>query len=167
MKPRVTCFLFRGKVDTMLMEEERARLSANQNELGAEVEVQVWMLLDFSMFSIDIDIELIRHTYTLHTFIMSVAPSSAALRCCRHALKLRSSTKSSPCTRLASTLCTSPIRENRRRKTQSQLPGRRWETTDAAAANPKISSIVDQISQLTLLETADLVQSLKVWRDYI
>ena len=28
--------------------------------------------------------------------------------------------------------------------------------------NPKISGIVDQISQLTLLETADLVQSLKV-----
>ncbi|KAI4868944.1 ClpS-like protein [Hypoxylon rubiginosum] len=37
---------------------------------------------------------------------------------------------------------------------------RRHETT-AAAANPKISGIVDQISQLTLLETADLVSSLK------
>ncbi|KAI1760136.1 ClpS-like protein [Hypoxylon sp. FL1150] len=36
---------------------------------------------------------------------------------------------------------------------------RRHETT--AAANPKISGIVDQISQLTLLETADLVTSLK------
>ncbi|KAH8653671.1 54S ribosomal protein L12 [Xylariales sp. PMI_506] len=30
-----------------------------------------------------------------------------------------------------------------------------------AAANPKIAGIVDQISQLTLLETADLVSSLK------
>jgi hypothetical protein len=41
---------------------------------------------------------------------------------------------------------------------------RRWQTTDAAAAasNPKIAGIVDQISQLTLLETADLVSSLKV-----
>jgi hypothetical protein len=42
---------------------------------------------------------------------------------------------------------------------------RRWQSTDAAAAaptNPKISTIVDQISQLTLLETADLVASLKV-----
>lgn len=38
---------------------------------------------------------------------------------------------------------------------------RRHNTTDAAA-NPKIVGIVDQISQLTLLETADLVSSLKV-----
>ncbi|KAF2086405.1 54S ribosomal protein L12, mitochondrial precursor [Saccharata proteae CBS 121410] len=40
---------------------------------------------------------------------------------------------------------------------------RRWQSTDAAAApaNPKIAGIVDQISQLTLLETADLVSSLK------
>ncbi|KAK4106819.1 54S ribosomal protein L12 [Parathielavia hyrcaniae] len=39
---------------------------------------------------------------------------------------------------------------------------RRYNSTDAAAAaNPKISAIVDQISQLTLLETADLVASLK------
>jgi hypothetical protein len=41
---------------------------------------------------------------------------------------------------------------------------RRYNSTEAAAAavNPKISAIVDQISQLTLLETADLVSSLKV-----
>ncbi|CZR69957.1 probable 54S ribosomal protein L12, mitochondrial precursor [Phialocephala subalpina] len=40
---------------------------------------------------------------------------------------------------------------------------RRWNSTEAAAAasNPKIVGIVDQISQLTLLETADLVASLK------
>ncbi|KAJ5661733.1 uncharacterized protein N7477_009349 [Penicillium maclennaniae] len=41
---------------------------------------------------------------------------------------------------------------------------RRWESTEAAAAapsNPKIAQIVDQISTLTLLETADLVSSLK------
>ncbi|CAD0109708.1 unnamed protein product [Aureobasidium uvarum] len=40
---------------------------------------------------------------------------------------------------------------------------RRWQSTEAAAAptNPKISAIVDQIGQLTLLETADLVSSLK------
>ncbi|KAF2198876.1 ClpS-like protein [Delitschia confertaspora ATCC 74209] len=43
-----------------------------------------------------------------------------------------------------------------------QRPSRRWQSTEAAApVNPKISSIVDQISQLTLLETADLVSSLK------
>jgi hypothetical protein len=41
---------------------------------------------------------------------------------------------------------------------------RRWESTEAAATptNPKIAQIVDQISTLTLLETADLVSSLKV-----
>ncbi|KAI0537368.1 ribosomal protein L7/L12 C-terminal domain-containing protein [Xylaria digitata] len=38
---------------------------------------------------------------------------------------------------------------------------RRHNSTDAAPTNPKISGIVDQISQLTLLETADLVSSLK------
>ncbi|KAL1603276.1 54S ribosomal protein L12, mitochondrial [Nothophoma quercina] len=39
---------------------------------------------------------------------------------------------------------------------------RRWQS-DAAAAptNPKVATIVDQISQLTLLETADLVSTLK------
>ncbi|KAF1961860.1 ClpS-like protein [Byssothecium circinans] len=44
-----------------------------------------------------------------------------------------------------------------------QKSSRRWQTTDAAAApsNPKIATIVDQISQLTLLETADLVSTLK------
>ena len=38
---------------------------------------------------------------------------------------------------------------------------RRHNSTEAAA-DPKIATIVDQISQLTLLETADLVSSLKV-----
>lgn len=42
---------------------------------------------------------------------------------------------------------------------------RRWQSDAAAApANPKIATIVDQISQLTLLETADLVSTLKVRR---
>ncbi|KAH0565638.1 hypothetical protein GP486_000970 [Trichoglossum hirsutum] len=40
-----------------------------------------------------------------------------------------------------------------------QRPTRRWQSTDSA--DPKISGIVDQISQLTLLETADLVGLLK------
>ncbi|OTA85086.1 hypothetical protein M434DRAFT_400249 [Hypoxylon sp. CO27-5] len=45
---------------------------------------------------------------------------------------------------------------------QSTTPSiqRRHEST-AAPTNPKIAGIVDQISQLTLLETADLVSSLK------
>ncbi|CAO2651484.1 Nn.00g040540.m01.CDS01 [Neocucurbitaria sp. VM-36] len=47
--------------------------------------------------------------------------------------------------------------------TTQQRIQRRWASGDAAAApsNPKISTIVDQISQLTLLETADLVSTLK------
>ncbi|KAI9827913.1 MAG: hypothetical protein M1819_006856 [Sarea resinae] len=46
---------------------------------------------------------------------------------------------------------------------QVSAPSRRWQSTESAAAptNPKIAGIVDQISQLTLLETADLVSSLK------
>ncbi|KAH6850336.1 ribosomal protein L7/L12 C-terminal domain-containing protein [Chaetomium sp. MPI-CAGE-AT-0009] len=46
---------------------------------------------------------------------------------------------------------------------QQQRVTRRYNSTEAApaATNPKISAIVDQISQLTLLETADLVSSLK------
>ncbi|GAB1320674.1 54S ribosomal protein L12, mitochondrial [Madurella fahalii] len=43
---------------------------------------------------------------------------------------------------------------------QQQRMTRRYNSTEAAA-NPKIAAIVDQISQLTLLETADLVASLK------
>lgn len=49
-----------------------------------------------------------------------------------------------------------------------QFLSRRWQSTEAAAAaptNPKIAAIVDQIGQLTLLETADLVSSLKVSRE--
>ena len=43
-------------------------------------------------------------------------------------------------------------------------PPRRRQSTEAGAASPKIGAIVDQISQLTLLETADLVSMLKVRR---
>ena len=45
---------------------------------------------------------------------------------------------------------------------------RRWASSEATAAptNPKIATIVDQISQLTLLETADLVSTLKVRRPH-
>lgn len=46
-----------------------------------------------------------------------------------------------------------------------QRISRRYQSTEAAApADPKIAGIVDQISKLTLLETADLVSSLKVGR---
>ncbi|KAH6713505.1 ribosomal protein L7/L12, C-terminal/adaptor protein ClpS-like protein [Leptodontidium sp. 2 PMI_412] len=75
---------------------------------------------------------------------MSLSCQSAARSCVR---SLRSSTS----LRLSSAAVA------QRRNT----PARRWASTETAAANPKISGIVDQISQLTLLETADLVASLK------
>lgn len=49
-----------------------------------------------------------------------------------------------------------------------QPQSRRWQSANAAAAgsgDAKISGIVDQIGQLTLLETADLVSALKVRTD--
>ncbi|KAH7349445.1 ribosomal protein L7/L12, C-terminal/adaptor protein ClpS-like protein [Plectosphaerella cucumerina] len=48
-------------------------------------------------------------------------------------------------------------------QTRSAATPRRYNSSDAAApaVNPKIEGIVDQISQLTLLETADLVSTLK------
>ncbi|EEY22581.1 putative mitochondrial 54S ribosomal protein MNP1 [Verticillium alfalfae VaMs.102] len=47
-------------------------------------------------------------------------------------------------------------------QTRTPATARRHNSTEAApAANPKIETIVDQISKLTLLETADLVSTLK------
>ncbi|KAL2007678.1 hypothetical protein VTN00DRAFT_7660 [Thermoascus crustaceus] len=80
-------------------------------------------------------------------------PSQAAARCCRHIVR-----PSSSALRVSST---SYLAQRRR------TPARRWQSTEAGAepaaapTNPKIAQIVDQISQLTLLETADLVASLK------
>ncbi|KAJ6171450.1 hypothetical protein N7470_000517 [Penicillium chermesinum] len=76
--------------------------------------------------------------------------TQAAARCCR---QLSGSVRPSSL-RIASTYL----------PTTRTPSSRRWESTEAAAAapaNPEIAQIVDQISQLTLLETADLVSSLK------
>ncbi|SMR48772.1 unnamed protein product [Zymoseptoria tritici ST99CH_1E4] len=79
---------------------------------------------------------------------MSLAPQFVARRCVQC---LGSSTP----TTLRFAASTAPRR-------RQQQEARRWQSTDAAAAsNPKIATIVDQISQLTLLETADLVSTLK------
>ena len=81
-----------------------------------------------------------------HALTMSLLYQSAA-RSCVHSL------------RSSSSLRISAAGIVRRRDTET----RRWASTETAASgNPKISGIVDQISQLTLLETADLVASLKV-----
>jgi hypothetical protein len=80
-----------------------------------------------------------------HAVTMSLPYQSAARSCVR-------SLRSSPSLRISAAGIV------RRRDTET----RRWASTETTASNPKISGIVDQISQLTLLETADLVASLKV-----
>lgn len=72
--------------------------------------------------------------------------------------------------RYAAQCCARQIRSTSSLRTTGALAQqritRRYQSTDAAApTNPKIATIVDQISQLTLLETADLVSSLKVGND--
>ena len=67
--------------------------------------------------------------------------------------------------------CRNAVRVSARTPTSTYLAQRRrWESTEAAGAgeskNPKITQIVDQISQLNLLETADLVSTLKVGRPH-
>ncbi|TVY82547.1 54S ribosomal protein L12, partial [Lachnellula suecica] len=57
--------------------------------------------------------------------------------------------------------CVRSLRLQSPRTCLAQAQRRRWASTEATVSNPKISGIVDQISQLTLLETADLVSSLK------
>ncbi|KAM0795899.1 50S ribosomal protein L12 [Usnea florida] len=74
--------------------------------------------------------------------------STSTVRCCARAI--RPSFLRPPCA------ASSALSQRQRR-----APSRRWETTAAASPSPKVSSIVDQISQLTLLETADLVSNLK------
>ncbi|RGP72216.1 hypothetical protein FLONG3_6842 [Fusarium longipes] len=68
--------------------------------------------------------------------------------------------------RYAAQSCARQLRSARAARAPAQLvripaTSRRWNSSEAAPANPKIEAIVDQISQLTLLETADLVSSLK------
>ncbi|SPQ25956.1 e18951fc-b3f4-448a-b0ab-21a6855a235d [Thermothielavioides terrestris] len=70
-----------------------------------------------------------------------------AARCCARQLR-------------AGSAASVPIRASSSFLQQNRM-SRRYNSTDAAASNPKIAAIVDQISQLTLLETADLVASLK------
>lgn len=91
-------------------------------------------------------------TATTHPSSFLAGPSNMSLSCryaaqrCARQLRSGASLRPSTVTRIAST-------------------PRRYNSTEAQAAtpeNPKIAAIVDQISQLTLLETADLVSSLKV-----
>ncbi|RSL65676.1 hypothetical protein CEP54_004171 [Fusarium duplospermum] len=68
--------------------------------------------------------------------------------------------------RYAAQSCARQLRSARAARAPAQLlrasaSSRRWNSTEAAPSNPKIEAIVDQISQLTLLETADLVSGLK------
>lgn len=74
----------------------------------------------------------------------------------------------SPC-RFAARSCARQLRSAAAPRSPAQAfrvscASRRYNSTEAEAVNPKIADIVDQISKLTLLETADLVSSLKVNR---
>ncbi|KIW95931.1 ribosomal protein L7/L12 [Cladophialophora bantiana CBS 173.52] len=92
---------------------------------------------------------------------MSSKLPSATYLCCHLAARTQKRSLSSQCLRLSST---SSANQHRRRNSLTFCGrSRRWQSTEAAATpqNPKIAGIVDQISQLTLLETADLVASLK------
>ncbi|KAI1640181.1 54S ribosomal protein L12 [Biscogniauxia mediterranea] len=62
------------------------------------------------------------------------------------------------CARTLRCSASSPFRASTSSLVSAQ---RRHNSTGAAPTSPKIAGIVDQISQLTLLETADLVSSLK------
>ncbi|ETI28096.1 ribosomal protein L7/L12 [Cladophialophora carrionii CBS 160.54] len=88
---------------------------------------------------------------------MSSQIPSTTYRCCQLAARTQKRSLSSQCLRLS----IGSTNQQRRRNNLKQ--SKRWQSTDASAAptNPKIAGIVDQISQLTLLETADLVASLK------
>ncbi|KAK7954601.1 50S ribosomal protein L12 [Apiospora saccharicola] len=66
-----------------------------------------------------------------------------------------------PC-RFAARSCARTLRTRAAMRPSMAFAQRRHESTEAAVStSPKITTIVDQISQLTLLETADLVASLK------
>jgi hypothetical protein len=83
----------------------------------------------------------------------SSAPTMVMRRTCAQlSSRTQRRSLSSQCLRIISTSSTQTCRRQQRR----------YQSTDSGAANPKIATIVDQISTLTLLETADLVQSLKV-----
>ncbi|ODH52932.1 ribosomal protein L7/L12 [Paracoccidioides brasiliensis] len=82
-------------------------------------------------------------------------PSQSAARFCCNVLRQSPSLRLSSHTYLLS---------QSKRIAPAAVGTRRWQSTQAAeeaSMNPKITQIVDQISQLTLLETADLVSSLK------
>ncbi|KAI1304314.1 ribosomal protein L7/L12 C-terminal domain-containing protein [Xylaria venustula] len=72
------------------------------------------------------------------------APCRYAARSCARSLRPSASFRAA-----------TPILQN------TAATSRRHNSTEAAPTSPKITGIVDQISQLTLLETADLVSSLK------
>ncbi|KAI4132813.1 MAG: hypothetical protein LQ338_000517 [Usnochroma carphineum] len=74
-------------------------------------------------------------------------PSFPTLRCCARALR----PTSRPPHAIPSITC---LHQRRLRRHEST-------TASPSSTNPKITTIVDQISQLTLLETADLVSNLK------
>ena len=97
----------------------------------------------------------------------SSCPKPRAANPFSSAMSLSSAYAAQSCARIirasSRTNATAPLAITQRHR-HRRTPSRRWESTASAASatNPKITTIVDQISQLTLLETADLVSNLKV-----
>ena len=65
---------------------------------------------------------------------------------------------------LAARACTRALRASSVRP--AVFGARRWNSA-AASTDPKINSIVDEISGLTLLQTAELVSTLKVGPEFV
>lgn len=88
--------------------------------------------------------------------------SRPVARCCQCAFQncMRTS-QIFPSRTLTTAPRTSSIERQRRRFATSRR-GQATAATSSGSSNAKISNIVDQIGQLTLLETADLVSTLKV-----
>ncbi|PHH61108.1 hypothetical protein CDD81_770 [Ophiocordyceps australis] len=63
--------------------------------------------------------------------------------------------------RYAARTCARQLGSSSPTQTLRVAASRRFNSTETTSTNPKITQIVDQISKLTLLETADLVSCLK------
>ena len=126
-------------------EERRERLKAVDAGLARRSRASKLNLDNHSSSKVSV---VCRFTASFRPSTMS-APQFSPLRCCARSFRKPSRNACIPSTSFS--------------YYQRRIPTRRCESTAAAAAsNPKISGIVDQISQLTLLETADLVSTLKV-----
>ena len=140
-----------GKVNE-LCKVEKLSTQADRSELKMALDREIHGLSKVDIYIVTYKKE-VRNSAITKTIIFNCFPIMSltctnTTRCCarliiRHSLRPTS-------------LAPSAISQRQRRR-----PTQRWASTESTMS-PKISGIVDQISQLTLLETADLGSSLKV-----